>query len=796
MERHLGLAGARRFLIASQATTRHRIASVVLSEPPRETTIGGISLHPHQLSAVLRLESAIKEFNGALLCDEVGLGKTYVALAIARNYREPLIVTPASLSPMWNSALAATRISARLITMESLSRAERPRTRDAAFASLPADFVIVDEAHHVRNEKTNRYFALQLLVRGAKVLLLSATPIHNRRKDLVALLSLFIGSRAGIMTASELSLCIVRREHQHVSLTAALPEVLPTVHHELPDDPPLVDQLTRLPAPIPLRDGGLAGALIGRGLAHQWASSQAALREAVKRRIARSAALCASLEVGTYPTARDLETWIYGEGALQLGFAELLSMPGMGDHEELLAAMRAHLRALEALLRGLPAVGTIDVERAHIVASLRANPGTPKIVAFAQYADTVSMLFRQLAPRGRIAMLTSHGARVAGGPLARLDAIRRFAPLASHATPPGSAEAIDLLLTTDLLSEGVNLQDANVVIHLDVPWTAARMEQRVGRIARLGSPHTHVHVHAIRPPASARRFLESEAIVDRKWRTARSAVGASIRGPVVTGDRGGPPTEPQSESTPAQTERLRATLEAWARSIPNLARQTLSTMPGREGALAGGDRDGTAVGGDRDGVAVGEANEPDACLVSTVAAQISGFIAAVSLNRRRQLVVAVDAEIRSDLASQIQACEMAGHRELPTNPADVDHALDMIRDWFARQSAAAAAGVGYSSALRRRALINRIDDLIAGAPPHLRATRSSIAARARMMATTPQCAAIEAEFDRLLRSDLRDDEWLAAMASAGAINPQRSSTLRAAQDGGLVAHALLLLHRA
>ena len=46
-----------------------------------------------------------------------------------------------------------------------------------------------------------------------------------------------------------------------------------------------------------------------------------------------------------------------------------------------------------------------------------------------------------------------------------------------------------LLLTTDLASEGVNLQDASVVVHLDLPWTAARLEQRVGRVARLASAH-------------------------------------------------------------------------------------------------------------------------------------------------------------------------------------------------------------------------------------------------------------------------------------------------------------------
>src|SRR5437762_7053666 len=113
------------------------------------------------------------------------------------------------------------------------------------------------------------------------------------------------------------------------------------------------------------------------------------------------------------------------------------------------------------------------------------------------------MLFRRLARSGKVAMLTSPGARVAGGPLTRTEAITRFAPGATGSRNPTPAEAIDLLLTTDLISEGVNLQDADTVIHLDIPWTAARMEQRVGRVARLGSRHAEVRVHAIRPPLSA-----------------------------------------------------------------------------------------------------------------------------------------------------------------------------------------------------------------------------------------------------------------------------------------------------
>ncbi|HEX9083205.1 MAG TPA: helicase-related protein, partial [Gemmatimonadaceae bacterium] len=464
---------------------RSRIARLILAEPSSQATVGTISLQPHQISAVSRLRVALDQFGGALLSDDVGMGKTYVATAVAQEYARRLVVAPAALTPMWRAALTATGTVAEIVTFESLSRADGDELRGHRRAEAEReryDLIVVDEAHHARNPATNRYFALASLARGARVLLLSATPIHNRRADLVSLLSLFLGSRARSMTSAELALCVVRREHGQLEGTLAIPAVSSPTHHQLSDNPGVIEYLMTLPPPIPVRDGGLGGVLIGRGLAHQWASSEAALREAVRRRIARATALCASLEAGTYPTARELETWTYGDGALQLGFPELLSAP-TANHADLLDAVRAHLRALGEFRAPFCSATALDEERARIVAEIRNSHAAAKIVVFAQYSETVSMLFRRLAAAGRVAMLTSHGARVAGGALTRAEAIGRFAPHASHFPPPGSAEAIDLLLTTDLLSEGVNLQDAAVVVHLDIPWTLARMEQRVGRVA-------------------------------------------------------------------------------------------------------------------------------------------------------------------------------------------------------------------------------------------------------------------------------------------------------------------------
>jgi len=67
--------------------------------------------------------------------------------------------------------------------------------------------------------------------------------------------------------------------------------------------------------------------------------------------------------------------------------------------------------------------------------------------------------------------------------------------------------------------------------------------------------------------------------------------------------------------------------------------------------------------------------------------------------------------------------------------------------------------------VRRHQITRRIDSAIQGAPPHLRSSRSIVAARARRVATTQQCAAIELELESLSHSDLPADEWLNAVAA-------------------------------
>jgi hypothetical protein len=728
---------------------RARIARVIVGSEKPCAQLGAITLKPHQQSAVTRAEAAIDEFGGVLLCDDVGLGKTFVATAIARGFPRVVIVAPAALASMWRDALDTTDTDADFMTFERLSRA-----RPGPGTSNRHDLVIVDEAHHARNPATRRYQRLAELAREARVVLLTATPIHNDTNEMTALLALFLGSRAQNLTLGEISRCVVRRDHNELAQEIAIPQIVRAPDREIPDNPAIVQELMGLHPPLPVRDGGVGGTLIGRGLVHQWASSEAALREAVRRRIARAAVLSASLESGSYPTAKDLKTWIYGEGALQLGFPELLSMQ-VEDAPSLLDSVRAHADSLQDFLARHRGEGTVDAERVHLLVGIRAAHPKGRIVAFAQYAETVSMLYRQLAPAGGVAMLNARGGLVAGGRLTRDETLVRFAPRALHAKPPPPAERIDVLLTTDLLSEGVNLQDADVVVHLDLPWTAARLEQRVGRVARLGSLHSRVHVYFLRPPASAAAVLGSELIVHRKWSKAKRAIGSSAKAPF--GREGDIVVESAVlESVPTKLERLRGILESWRR--PNTAA------------------------------------EPFDAYVASLRASRPGFVAAVSIDDNPLLLASISGRVSADLDSLVAATLLCEGDEVETDPEHYEVVVSQIHTWLEQNLAAASAGVAGSRAHARKELLSRIDSSIENAPPHVRTTRSRVAARARSIATRQHGPAIEAELGLLAHSPLPDHEWLEAVAG---LESARCANQRVpGRTASLTIHALLLMRRA
>ncbi|MCA0374850.1 MAG: DEAD/DEAH box helicase [Gemmatimonadetes bacterium] len=520
----------------------HDIADTLLPTTTA-TTLGDVTLHPHQRIAADRLRALLARHQVALLADDVGTGKTYAALAVAAGYRHIDVIAPASLLPMWRQAIAHAALPhVTLRSVEAFSRA-CPGNADTG-ATGEQRLVIIDEAHHVRTPTTRRYRHVARHVAGAHLLLVSATPLHNSTADPRALFGLSLGDRAPANDDDIAALTVRHTTHPHVRVArrgrrahapqaaAARPRVRHHPPHRLVMHRPVLDAILALPAPLPAHDGAAAGALIRLGLLRAWCSSDAALAGAIRHRRLRGAALEDALAAGRLPTQAELRSWVVGEFDGQLAFPELLATHAVTS-APLHDVLRGHLDALAALAalhaRCAAGPGGTDAQRAAWLRALRTrHAGTP-ILAFTQFTRTVDALQRALRDIAGVGALTGRSARIASGTISRSDALARFAPRAQERPPPPPHEAITLLLTTDILAEGVNLQDAGVVVHLDLPWTAARRDQRVGRCARSGSRHAVVHVHELAPSPEVESAVAVAERVARKAREAGRLLGDRSR---------------------------------------------------------------------------------------------------------------------------------------------------------------------------------------------------------------------------------------------------------------------------
>ena len=541
---------------------RRAVADCILGNPdPSPRRLGDVTLHPHQQSAVDRIRAMTTARGGALLCDDVGMGKTYIALAVAASCNPVLVIAPAVLNSMWREALDTTGVAATIVSTESLGRSGPPSVRHS--------LVVVDEAHHFRNSCTRRYASLARVCALSPVLLLTATPLHNSRRDLASLVALFAGSRAYAMTEAELASVIVRRSHDEGELPHNIPEVHHASRRVLIRNEDVLDRIRALPPAIPPAGGGTATTLVVHGLVRQWVSSNAALHGALKRRIARSRSLLSALDAGRYPTAAELAAWVYTEDSVQLAFTELLDRASI-PLAHLASTLRAHVTALEKLTHHVARLD--DEPLARFVREIRAVHRGERIVAFTAYAETAHALYRRLKIHGHVALLTARAAMIASGPVTRGEVLTQFSARDAADLARPEHQRIDLLIATDVLSEGVDLHGASVIAHLDLPWTDARVKQREGRLARLGSRHARVMAYAVNPPPRADQVLRELEILATK-----SSLHSTLLGD-WTSDSG---ADDRGGSSVRRAERVIALLERWHHSAEAAHRDAVALRVAR-----------------------------------------------------------------------------------------------------------------------------------------------------------------------------------------------------------------------
>jgi superfamily II DNA or RNA helicase len=411
----------------------------------------------HQIETVRKV---LKQFRGrVLLADEVGLGKTIEAGMALKEYalrgmaRRALVLVPAALVGQWQEELA-NKFALDFVTTQDAALRDDPagfwdrprivasiatarrREHAEALAARQFDIVVVDEAHHLRDRASAGWKLVDALNKRF-LLLLSATPVQNDLGELYNLLTLL---KPGIFRT--------QAEFRAAHVVAGKPRQ--------PADPERLRALMR-------------GAMIR--------NTRAVVALKLPRRHATT------LRVA--PAPGEAEAY----AALGTATRALAAAPGAGRHRLLLhhllaaagASPAAAAAALERqaqrqpdapawaeLARRFAALPPGGKETA-LLELLARNPTEKKLV-FVQARDTLTRLAARLAAAG-----IAH-ARFDGG----MSGPEKDAAVAAF------RDTRPVLLCTQSGGEGRNMQFCNTLINFDVPWNPMAIEQRIGRIDRIG----------------------------------------------------------------------------------------------------------------------------------------------------------------------------------------------------------------------------------------------------------------------------------------------------------------------
>jgi hypothetical protein len=367
------------------------------------------------------------------------------------------------------------------------------------------------------------------------------TPVHHRAAELLHLLHLFLRddalvalgvpslSRAardgdpGARTLAAAARFVVARSRQRVTTRwsgAVFPRrTEPVTIAAAPAPRDVVDELARGIAALRPPHG--AGALLRLSLMRRLASSVPALRASLKRYEAFCAVQHDAAAAGRHlPAQAFRRLFPMPDGAeLQLAFLPLLL--------EASGASPCSIDAGHQVRRLLERTHSSTDPKAEALARLLA--GSPaKTIVFVDAAATLHHLRRNLAARFRIAAVAGSAAWLGLGRVTRREVLEAFAPRAHGVAPPRATFRVEILIATDLVGEGLNLQDAERVVHYDLPWSPARLAQRVGRVDRLASPHESIATVAFLPPEPLASAIALEQRLSRKAAAQLSAGAAQV----------------------------------------------------------------------------------------------------------------------------------------------------------------------------------------------------------------------------------------------------------------------------
>jgi len=600
-----------------------------LEEEKEETQQARIRLTGFQEDGVWRARRILDEYNGVLIADGVGLGKSFIGGELLRSVVEDhrqraLLIAPAALRDgTWERFRDRHQFYMECISYEQLANEKQLGMGPNGYLKQRANeysLVVVDEAQAFRNPASFRAKALRALLMGTppkKLVLMSATPVNNSLWDLYYLLSYFIRNDAafaglGIRSIKErflhamrmnpddlspdvlfdlLDATTVRRTRHFVqryypndtvqgpggqlvpirfpdphvhAVNYSLDEVLPGFLDQFEEDlapehgDPRLTLARYMPSKYRPDSGGMADhtevALVGllrSGLLKRLESSAMAFAQTSQRMADACAAFITGLDNGYVLKAEEIEELrqtdndealdelLEDAGAEPVAGYDVAALRAAVESDRQLLSEYA-LRARAVTAERDPKLRALVPELLEILRQANEEALTPqdkcdkrKVVVFSYFADTAKWIAdylsdalavdRRLAEyRGRMTCVRGDEGYEGVG---REHAVYGFAPTSSEAPPGSDEDRFDILVTTDVLAEGVNLQQARHIINYDLPWNPMRLVQRHGRVDRIGSPHRDVYLRCFFPDQRLEDLLELERRIRAKLTTAARTVG-------------------------------------------------------------------------------------------------------------------------------------------------------------------------------------------------------------------------------------------------------------------------------
>ncbi|MGT8903345.1 DEAD/DEAH box helicase [Bacillus safensis] len=409
----------------------------------------------HQLEVARRV---VEEMNGkAILADEVGLGKTVEAGLIIKEYmirglaKKILILVPASLVSQWVQELrtkfyidAVEQKKSYVweqcdVVVSSIDTAKRQPHRDTIL-SIAYDMVIIDEAHKLKNNKTKNYEFVRNLNKKF-CLLLTATPIQNRIGEIFNLVSLLKPGHLG-------------NEHQFKDIFAK--KDLQLEDH---------DRLKQLVNKVMIRnrrqDTGIEWTKRHvKTISIDFSPTEQALYDEI----------CKLKENPSY-TKHMFSIMTLERECCSSREAVYMTIKKMQEEEK-------HILESSAITQIMEKINQVEQNSKALEVVKLIQQLNEKVIIFTEYRATQIYLQWFLQQNG-ISSVPFRGGFKRGKKDWMKDLFR---------------ERAQVLIATEAGGEGINLQFCNQIINYDLPWNPMRLEQRIGRIHRLGQERD-VHIY-------------------------------------------------------------------------------------------------------------------------------------------------------------------------------------------------------------------------------------------------------------------------------------------------------------